>query len=611
MVQQNRQSLLRHFIAWCLALALLICVSLSVQAAEQMQPSKAVVFLLDASNSMNGNDRAGLAKDSIAQLIYSLPSNYLTGFAAYHNDVVSAVGMQGSDGRESIMQAVDTVTYTGYTNAGAGLAAAMEMLSGAEAEEKTVVILSDGEIVMNSAEATAESSQRFQTAVADAQTQGVKIHVIGLGPEMVDNDSTIFSASSATGGQNYHAPKAADIQDAIDAILENQLGVKKTRAAIIDTDGGMENVPVTIPSANTTKTRILLTSGNPIQNFKAGFTAARGTQYSGARYTLLELEHPASTSVTLQFQGQAGGQVKVDVITEYSVVGQVSVSYTDTEPDDPEAVFYDREAEITISFYDAVDSNRQMLTDPVFHRLSVPVVVNGAEEAGFLEDGMLHLQRSVSETEDVSFQMRFENLDTNLMIEQPLLVSLEAPPALPVPEPPDYRPQMIAGSLCVLALLALIILLAKRRSQKPQKIPKSELETESEDSKFAYSGRLNLYITRTRSGHDFPPLTYNLFRLPNGKQLSLQQVLDSCDVDEPFDGADKILFRPGAGRCLILTNHSDCTLMQNRTILIKGRSYQIDLNSKIDITFEDERSEMAVQYRDVKPSEMRLMAGVR
>ena len=51
--------------------------------------------------------------------------------------------------------------------------------------------------------------------------------------------------------------------------------------------------------------------------------------------------------------------------------------------------------------------------------------------------------------------------------------------------------------------------------------------------------------------------------------------------------------------------------MQNREILIKNRSYQIELNSKVDITFEDEISELALQYKDVKPSGTRLLAGAR
>ena len=183
----------------------------------------------------------------------------------------------------------------------------------------------------------------------------------------------------------------------------------------------------------------------------------------------------------------------------------------------------------------------------------------------------------------------------------------------------DYRPQIIVGSLILLALISLLIiwLVSWRKKAKVVVPPAAAVSATTaaptsqteETSRYGYVGRLNIYITNTLSGHDFPPLTYNLFRIPGGKKLSLQEILDSCEVDEPFEGADKIFFQPGAGHCLLLTNNSDCTLMQNREILMKGHSYQIGLNSKVDITFEDERSEIALQYRDVKPSDMRLLAG--
>ena len=127
-------------------------------------------------------------------------------------------------------------------------------------------------------------------------------------------------------------------------------------------------------------------------------------------------------------------------------------------------------------------------------------------------------------------------------------------------------------------------------------------------SKYSYTGRLNLYITRTKSGRDVPPLTYNLFRIPGGKILTLQEILDGCNVSEPLEGADRIYFKAGANRCLVLSNESDCTIMQAREILMKGRSYLIGLDSKVDITFEDEVSEMALQYREVKPNELRSYA---
>lgn len=612
---KRKCSRLNLFILACLMLMAYI----PTQAAAVNLPpgtSKAVVFLLDASNSMNTNDRERLAKDSIAQLIYSLPSDYYVGFAAYNNSVVSSIGMQDSSAREPVMEAVDAVAYTGYTNAGAGLTTGMELLDSVDASEKTIVILSDGEIIMNSDDATAESSSQFQAAVEDAQTKGVRIHVIGLGADMAGDDNTIFSSAAQTKGINYHAPQATDIQSVIDSILLEQLGVKKTRAAIVDTDGGTEDITVSIPSSNTSRTRILLTSGSPIQNLKADFSAVNGWQYSGSRYTLLELDHPTDTAVHITFQGRADGQVKIDVISEYVLATKLTAVYTDSEPETPEAEYFDRTADISAAFYDAGDSDRQMLTDPVFQGLLVPTTADTDSMSCYLKDGAITFQRVVTADTRLSVQFDFTKLDTNLILEQPAFLDLEGPPALPKPPLADYRPQIIVGSLILLALIsALIIWLASRR-KKAKVISLSAAATSAAPaaqaelaSRYGYVGRLNIYITNTLSGHDFPPLTYNLFRIPGGKKLSLQEILDSCEVNEPFEGADKIFFQPAAGHCLLLTNESDCTLMQNREILMKGCSYQISLNSKVDITFEDERSEIALQYRDVKPSDMRLLAG--
>lgn len=614
---KRKCSRLYSFILACFML--MTCVQTQAAAAN-LPPgtSKAVVFLLDASNSMNSNDRERLAKDSIAQLIYSLPSNYYVGFAAYNTSVVSSIGMQDSNAREPVMEAVDAVSYTGYTNAGAGLTTGMELLDTVDAAEKTVVILSDGEIIMNSNDATAESSNQFQTAVEAARAEGVRIHVIGLGEDMADDDNTIFSAATQTDGVNYHAPQSTDIQSVIDSILLEQLGVKKTRAAIIDTDGGTEDITVTIPSANTSRTRILLTSGSPIQNLKADFSAVNGWQYSGSRYTLLELDHPTDTTVHITFQGRAGGQVKVDVISEYVLAARLTASYTDSEPELPEAEYLHRAADVSAAFYDAGDTDRQMLTDPVFQGLSVPTTAGTDTVSCYLKDGVIAFHCTVTADTKLPVQFDFTKLDTNLILEQPVTVELEGPPAVEKPPLEDYRPQIIVGSLILLALISLLIiwLVSWRKKAKVVVPPAAAVSATTaaptsqteETSRYGYVGRLNIYITNTLSGHDFPPLTYNLFRIPGGKKLSLQEILDSCEVDEPFEGADKIFFQPGAGHCLLLTNNSDCTLMQNREILMKGHSYQIGLNSKVDITFEDERSEIALQYRDVKPSDMRLLA---
>lgn len=592
-----------------ISLLCLIIFHMPLQAAAADLPeynSRAVVFALDASNSMNGNDRSRLAIDSIAQLIYSLPSNYSVGVVAYNTDVVAASGMVGSEDRDSIMKAANDVRYTGYTNAGAGLAKAMELLGTMEASQKTVVMLSDGEIVMQNDAATAASSSQFQNEVAAARESGTVIHVIGLGSDMENTANTIFSASTETGGSNYHAPRAEDIQQAVDAILLDQLNVKKTTAAVVDTDGGTEELDITIPSANTSAVRILFISDSPIRNLVADFNAGSVRQVSGTHYTLLELARPSAENVHVRFQGEAGSQVNVDIITEYRAVMAPQVTYEDVEPEDTEAANYDRTAQISLAFYDAKNPERQVLTDQIFQGLSTPVTIGDTAIPASLEDGMVSFQVPVVESDDQAVFLALDLLPTNLIMEQPICLTLEGAPALP---PTDNRPQIIAIILAVVAVISIFFMFFTVRRRKIPPLPNSQAAQSPVTSRYNFTGRLNLYITNTLSGHDFPPLTYNLFRIPGGKKLSLQEILDGCEVDEPFEGADKIFFQPAAGHCLLLTNESDCTLIQNREILMKGHSYQIGPNSKVDITFEDERSELALHYREVRPSDMRLLAG--
>ena len=339
-------------------------------------------------------------------------------------------------------------------------------------------------------------------------------------------------------------------------------------------------------------------------------------QISGTHYTLLELDHPTGKQVHVSFQGAAGSQVKVDVITEYHVTMIPHVAYEDVEPAEEDATHYERTAQINVSFYDVENPERQVLTDSAFEGKSLSGTIDGQEWSGSLKSGTVSLppQSGIAENQMAEIVVAFDNLETNIIVQQPLTVSLEGAPELPVPpppsEPPDYRPYIIIGGVMLLGVVVGIVFwINSKRKYRPVPIPESAPPPPA--SKYDYTGRLSIYITKTRSGYDIPPLTYNLFRLPGSKVLSLQEVLDSCNVEERFEGADQIFFRPGAGRCLILTNSSDCTLMQNREILIKNRSYQIELNSKVDITFEDEISELALQYKDVKPSGTRLLAGAR
>lgn len=572
--------------------------SKSFAANSDGQPGgKEVVFVLDTSGSMKSNDPNRLAIDSIAQLVYTLPTNYKVGLVAYNTDTILALAPVEDSQRETLMNQVGTVAYDGYSNAGTGLTQAVNLLIADKAKDKTIIFLSDGEIKMKSDDATAQSLAAYQAAVAQAIQNDITVHVIGLGPDMENTDNSIFAAAAQTGGEIYHTPHAVGIQNAISSILEDKLQIRQTTAAIMDTDGSMENLSVDIPFAHASKVRVLLAGNTEIKNLNTNFQADSAKQINGKRYSLIEMAYPTSDKMILSFSGTPGSRIQVTVIPEYSVLPKAEVTYADQLPtaDQPQD-YYDREATITYKFYDAQNPNVQLWTEAYFNHGKLPVNTGDALEETALENGSLAVTVPVAKSGIINCQVDYSKLSVNVIGTNQLSVDLEGPPAVP-PKKPPYG--LFALAAAVLICIGAAIWYVRR--PKPV-LPPSE--DKPEPSKYSYVGKLNIYVTRSPSGYDIAPLSYNLFRLPSTKVISLGEILESCNVKEQFIGADRIYFKSGAGRSLILTNNSDCTVMKSREILMKKKSYQLPVDAKVDVTFEDEIGELTFQYKDLKPSEM-------
>ncbi len=579
-----------------------VLASFPAQASDK-NGQKAVVFLLDVSGSMKTNDPNRYAIDSIAQLIYTLPTNYDVGFAAYSSELSALQGFLGNSQRSRIMEAAQAVEYSGYSNPGAGLNEAVMMLKNSNAEEKDIILLSDGEILMEDEETTSQSEEIYQKAVLEAAENKIRIHVIGLGEEMEDTGNSIFQAAKKTGGGVYYSPQALDIQGSIDSITEEELHIKQTTAAIVDVGDETENVKIDMPFAHAGTVRVLLTSGSPIGSLKTNFTAENARQIGGERYSLIEVNNPKGDQLDMSFEGTPESQVRITLIPEYHVLAKADVSYKDSVPKEEGALFYDREAEVTYSFYDAENESLRLWTEEYFNHSKMSVTVNGKREEKTLEAGGITVTEKVTgdDTKHVSFAC--EAFPANVLDIEGVEVSLKGPDLLPVeePEPPPYE---LYGTvvLGVLFLILIILLLFRRKTPRTGFAPKEPDRPVSGNS--SYVGRLNIYITRTKSGYDISPLAYDLFRLPANRVVSIAEILENCGIKERFLGAENIYLSSGQGRSIILTNQSDCCIMKSGEILMKKKSYQLFTESKVDITFEDEISELTFQYKDLKPSEM-------
>lgn len=601
---KNKKKMYSRFLTIALAFLFSVLISSPVQASNvEESEKKAVVFLLDASGSMTGNDPNRYAIDSIAQLIYTLPTNYEVGFVAYNSDVCTLQGFLGNSQRNRIMDAADSVEYKGYSNAGAGLDAAVGMLESAAADEKEIILLSDGEIFMEDEETTSQSQQAYQSASARAVQDHIRIHVIGLGKEMEDTANSIFQAAEDTGGCVYYAPQALEIQAAIDSITESQLNIRQMTASIVDAGESREKAAIDMPFAHADTVRVLLTSDSSIQNVKTNFTAENARQTTGERYSLIEIKKPKGDTLNISFDGMPGSQVRITLIPEYQVLSKVEVSYEDTIPDEEGAVYYEREAEIACTFYDAENESVRLWTEEYFHYSRLTFVTENGKEEKTIEEGRIICKEDVTESAVKHISFVCDAFPANVLWISDVEIALEGPPLLPVEEPKE-PPYGLYGMAVIAVLFLILILLLLLKNGSPRNTYAPEEPYRPAPGKSSYVGKLNLYITRTRSGYDVSPLSYDLFRLPANRVISIEEILANCGIREIFEGAGGIYLSSGQGRSIILTNQSDCCIMKSGEILMKGKSYQLFTESKVDIAFEDEMSELTFQYKDLKPSEM-------
>jgi len=578
-------------------------------AEGSISADKSVIFVIDTSGSMKSNDPDRLAVDSISQFIYSLPSDYKAGLVAYSAQVGVLQAPVAGTSRKMVAEQALQLKYEGYSDAGEGLLSAVSLLAEDDAQEKYIVMLSDGEILLENDTSTEAAAVQYKEAVQKAVNKGITVHVIGLGNEMADTNSLIFSAAEKTGGGIFFEEKAQGIQEAVDAIRREKFGVKQSTLAIVDADGTAESISAVLPYTYADKIRILITCEKPVKNLKVSLQAESASQVNGSRYAVIEIDNPTEEQLEVRFEGVAGSRVWVNAIPEYYVMPEVSVQYMDSEPQDADPFiehFYDRSAQITYRFASAANPTVHLWENTFFDHSSIPTVITSDSdetvETFFLDKGSLTMQENVTETREFTVQFDYSELKVNAIGDNKIAVELEAPPIIPAQEPEPDPPYLLIGMLVAIMVLIGIIIFVILWKKKRQKLIPLPPDTKPEPSKYSYVGKLNIYVTRTRSGYDIPPLAYDLFRLPAGKVISMYEVLDSCGVKERFPGAETIYLKAGGGRTLILTNNSDCTIMKNREILLKTRSYQLSIDSKVDITFEDEISELAFHYKDVKLS---------
>ncbi len=564
----------------------------SALAAEAGKSAGEVVFLLDASGSMEKQDKDRLAIDAIRQGVYSLPSGYQAGLVVYCTKL-QAAGALGAD-KEQLEDMLGAVTYTGYTNAGQGLSQAVGLFSEQEGVERLIVMLSDGEIDMPDQQQKEASRELYAQAVMQAKEKGIKICIIAVGNERSSPWMHIFDGAGQTDGTIYWQGQSGSLTQLMDRIITDKLNFPRQEIKAVEEAGQAKSagsVHVAVPQG-ADSVKVFLTSESELFSVEADYRAEQGQTAAGKHFASVDLKRPSSETVDLRLEAGDLSGVRAYLVTEYTAEPKLTVKYRSEElPRTEEEIrknippVYEHWADITVRLEDAGGSHENLWQASGCEGGKIPYYLNGVLFEGTIQGGELKNTISAEGVNTVEVLISGGETEGIWHIRQPVAAELVKVPD-PVFEPaPDYRPLLgIAGVLAA----ALIVLLASGLKKRGAEV---------------YSGKLNLYVVKTGDGKDVPPQTYRLFGR-SGSRLTLNQILTSCGLRFGRRAAKDIVFFPGPGHSLVIKDQSErCTVLRGTEILKKGTNYPIFYGEKLTVAFEEDAAELEFHYKALKPSE--------
>lgn len=543
---------------------------------------QSTVFLLDTSLSMNDSDPQKIAPDSLAAMTSVLRASDNVSIITFNTDVsvVRPLEPVGAD----VYNPID-VNYEGYTNTGAAMAEALAMLESSKDKERCAVLITDGEIMMPGAAATLHSSQQFAASMEQAAQAGIPVHIISLvnGPD--DRDYKLYA-----GYANWQTiPIDKLLLTARDLPLQklNICAMEITYDKVTDNTGRITELKIInpLPGAKKITARLVATlPGTVAGNYPARVQTLAMTP----NYTewILPTDYPPGT------------EIKCDLVPEVEgkLIGEAQASR------------WGDALEVRLNLVTAEGEHKSLLSSEFFEGKSLRLTLDDQECTGTIKNGVITVQLPKFTGERIwAENLRFEDLGVRFIGENAVLLNVE-------------RPGFLSWILAALGIGTIGVLYrrlkGKQESAPPvivtsdEKIkPPAPVAIVAKDKPaftilksddLHYTGRLDIYVTATPDDEDIAPLEYNLFRRAGGKQITLAEIMRGTGVRQNFVGAENILFSP-ARQGLLLKNNSDATITKRGNIILQGKGTELSYDERIHIAFADEKSEMIVIYKSLKP----------
>ena len=314
----------------------------------------------------------------------------------------------------------------------------------------------------------------------------------------------------------------------------------------------------------------------------------------GGTYTVIELLHPASDQVTIQMRADVPMDVNAYLSAEYDYRLSADYSYVQAT----------QTANLRMHITDL--SGRNMLEGHLQDG-GVQVYLDGEQQEYRAAGGSFCLSGQYEQDAVADLRIGFDGLYGYYYGEPQVSVEI-AVPVIIEEEPPGIDWFFWSVIIVFVAALVIIFCLAyrqkKRTTGKRRFLDESRtLPRETQNHKSEFNGKLQIYVIHSKEEIDYPPESINLFARCNRDIITLEWLLDACNLPLNLKGAERIILKPGDDRSLIIKNNSKASVLMGRELLLKGHAYHLYYGEKVTFIFDPEDTEIEVHYRDLKPNE--------
>ena len=175
-----------------------------IEITEKMQ----IIFLLDASKSMQGVGQWIEAADSACMIASALSKEYEVALLVYNTEIVYEEDFGNIN--QKTRHALETVELQGYTTPAVALETAADMFDSAAAD-KRVVFISDGEISLRDQSETETAIRQFENMVDQIAEQEIKIDMIEITNDKTENE--VSYGTKVTSGEQYTVGENQTIEE--------------------------------------------------------------------------------------------------------------------------------------------------------------------------------------------------------------------------------------------------------------------------------------------------------------------------------------------------------------------------------------------------------------